>query len=67
MKLPPGRLRLATTPSSDRVGAGHEHIGIAVVAAFAASVAAMLPVSPMTATRRRTRSAANSGSRSLWF
>src|SRR5262245_54087977 len=41
-------------------------IGMAVVAAFAASVAGV-PLAIITATRRRTRSAASAGSRSYWI
>ena len=64
VRLPPGRFRLATSPSLDRVGAGEEdnrngrgrglcgHRGIK-----------LLPVA-ITLTRRRTRSAASAGSRS---
>src|SRR5262249_19680896 len=60
--LPPGRLRLATRPVWTGSPALLNTIGIVVVAALAASAAGMLGVA-MTATLRRTRSVANSGSR----
>jgi hypothetical protein len=59
--LPPGRARLATRPSLTGSSATPNTIGIAVVADFAASAAGLLPGVAMTATRRRTRSAASSG------
>ena len=49
----------------DRVAAFSNTIGIVVVAAFAAS-AAGVPVAAITATWRRTRSAANAGNRSVF-
>ncbi len=61
--LPPGRLRLATRPSWTGSPPVRKTIGIVVVAALAASTDADVPGVTMTATRRRTRSAANSGSR----
>ena len=63
--LPPGRLRLATTPVWTGSAPDMNTIGIAVVAALAARVAAILPSVAMTVTRRFTGSAANSGSRWL--
>jgi len=61
--LPPGQFRLATRP--DRTGSPPvvKTIGIVAVAALAAETAAK-PGTTMTATRRRTNSAANSGIRS---
>ena len=61
--LPPGRFRLATRPR--RIGSvDWNTIGMVVVAAFAASVAGVPPVT-MTFTPRRTRSTAIDGSRSF--
>ena len=60
--LPPGRLRLATRPCATGSPPVLKTIGIVVVAALAANTA--LPKVEITATRRRTRSADNSGSRS---
>src|SRR2546430_3706474 len=65
--LPPGRLRLATRPSWTGSKPRLKTIGIVVVAALAASAAAELPGVAMTATRRRTRSATNSGIRERSF
>ena len=61
--LPPGRLRLATRPSLTGSSPTPKTIGIVAVAALAAS-AAGVPVATITATWRRTRSAASAGSRS---
>jgi hypothetical protein len=65
--LPLGRLRLATRP----IWTGSEPvvntIGMVVVAAFAARAADVPATAAMTATRRLTRSAANSGSWALSF
>ena len=63
VRLPPGRLRLATSPASTGSTPIEKTIGIVVVAAFAAG-AAGVPVATITATWRRTRSAANAGRRS---
>jgi hypothetical protein len=63
--LPPGRLRLATRPNSTGSPPTPNTIGIVVVAALAASADGVLAGVAITATRRRTRSAANSGSRAL--
>jgi hypothetical protein len=59
--LPPGRLRLATRPVWTGSPPPLKTIGMVVVADLAADAAAVLPGVAMTATRRRTRSAANSG------
>jgi len=61
--LPAGWLRLATSPSRTGSSPVANTIGMVVVAAFAASAAA-LPAAMITAACRRTRSAANAGSRS---
>ena len=58
--LPPGRLRLATRPVCTGSPPALKTTGMVVVADFAAAAAAVLPGVAMTATRRRTRSAANS-------
>src|SRR5215472_7197869 len=63
--LPPGRFRLATSPSLTGSVPSVNTIGIVAVAAFAASAATGETV-PITATCRRTSSAANAGSRSYW-
>ena len=63
VELPPGRLRLATRPTLTGSAPKLKTIGIVVVAALAASAAGVFPGVTMTATRRRTRSAAKSGSR----
>ena len=64
--LPPGRARLATSPSPTG-SATPKTIGIVAVAAFAATRRNVTRVATITATRRRTRSAASAGSRSFWF
>src|SRR6516164_6820374 len=56
----PGRLRLATRPNATGSVPAIKTIGMVVVAAFAAS-AAVVPAATITATRRRTRSAASAG------
>src|SRR5215472_17101407 len=63
--LPPGRFRLATSPSLTGSVPSVNTIGIVAVAALAASAATGVTV-PITATCRRTSSAANAGSRSYW-
>ena len=63
--LPPGRARLATRPSLTGSSPTVKTIGIVVVAALAASAAACRPVAAITATWRRTNSAASAGSRSI--
>ena len=62
--LPPGLLMLATRPSATGSPLVVKTTGIVVVAALAASVADVEAGVAITATRRRIRSAANSGSRS---
>ena len=56
--------RLATSPAETGSAAVEKTIGIVVVAAFAASADGE-PAAPITATCRRTSSAANAGNRSL--
>jgi hypothetical protein len=63
--LPPGRLRLATRPIFTGSAPVTKTRGIVAVAALAAIVAAVLCGVTMTATRRRTSSAASAGRRSL--
>jgi integrase len=58
--LPPGRLRLATRPSATGSEPVPKTIGMLEVAALAASAPAVLAGAAITATCRRTRSAANS-------
>src|SRR5262249_51251393 len=65
VRFPPGRARLATTPSPTGSWAAIKAIGIVVVAALAAG-AAVVALAAITVTCRRTSSAANSGSRSFW-
>src|SRR5262249_62140156 len=66
VRLLPGRARLATRPSLTGSSPTTKTIGIVAVAAFAAGAAA-LPRAAMTATRRRARSSARAGSRSISF
>jgi hypothetical protein len=61
--LPPGRLRLATRPIWTGQVRPVKTIGIVDVAALAATAAGVLDAATMTATRRRTRSAASCRSR----
>src|SRR5215468_960647 len=63
VRLPPGRARLATRPNLTGSSPPTKTIGIVVVAALAAN--AEVPTVAITATRRRTRSAASAGSRSV--
>ena len=65
--LPPGRLRLATRPIATGSLPPVKTIGIVAVADLAASAAAVPPVATITATLRRTSSAASTGSRLGWF
>src|SRR5262245_17477061 len=65
--LPPGRLRLATRPIFTGSLPAVKTIGMVVVAALAASAEAVPPVAAITATLRRTSSAASTGSRLAWF
>ena len=67
MTLPPGRLRLVTSPKATGSPPMLNTMGMVVVAALAAKPAAGLPSVAMTATRRLTRSVASSGSRLLSF
>ena len=62
----PGRLRLVTSPDATGSPPTVKTTGMVLVAALAASAAAS-PLAAITATRRRTRSAASAGSRSNWF
>src|SRR5262249_44908061 len=57
--LPPGRLKLATSPSLTGLLPATNTIGIAVVAPLAASGETVLPVAVITATWRRTGSDAS--------
>src|SRR5262249_16988964 len=61
--LPPGRFRLATSPTSTGSAPVAKTIGISRVAAFAATAEAMPPAATSTVTRSRTKPAASSGSR----
>ena len=63
VRLPPGRARLATRPSLTGSSGLTKTMGIVVVAALAAN--AEPPVAAITATWRRTNSAASAGSRSI--
>ncbi len=65
VRLPSGRFMLPTSPSSTGSPPIQKMIGIVNVAAFAASVAGVLPSAAITVTRRRTRSAASAGNRSF--
>ena len=60
--LPPGRLRLATSPSSTGSSAIRKKIGMVEVAALAARVAGVLDSVAMTETGFLTSSSASSGS-----
>jgi hypothetical protein len=62
VRFAPGRLRLATRPNATGSPPVPKTMGMVVVAAFAAK-AAGVPLATITATRRRTRSAASAGSR----
>lgn len=63
--LPPGRLKLVTSPCSTGSLPVTKTIGIVVVARLAGRPAGVL-VAAITLTCRRTRSAANSGRRLYW-
>src|SRR5262249_12006376 len=67
VRLPPGRDRLATKPRLTGSSLMLKTIGIVEVAPLSAKTAAGPPTAVMTVTCRRTRSAANSGSRSIRF
>jgi hypothetical protein len=62
--LPPGRLRLATSPVPIGSPPATKTIGMLGVAALAASAVTFPPAVAITATRRSTSSAASAGSRS---
>ena len=61
--LPPGRLRLVTSPGAIGSPPIANTIGIVVVAAFAANAAGVPLIAATTATFRLTRSADNAGKR----
>ena len=61
--LPPGRLRLVTSPLRTGSETAAKTIGIVVVASLAASAATGPPIAAMTLTRWRTSSAASAGRR----
>ena len=65
VRLPPGRFRRATSPSSTGSPATKNTIGMAAVASFTANTEGVV-IATSTATWRRTRSVANADSRSLW-
>src|SRR6516162_8385080 len=62
--LPPGRLRLATSPVATGSEAVVKTIGMVWVAAIAARTPSRLPPTKITSTLRLTRSAAKAGIRS---
>ncbi len=64
VRLPPGRLRLATSPVPTGSTPLLNTIGIVAVAALAARGETLPPVAAITATWRRTSSAARAGNRS---
>src|SRR5262249_54253142 len=64
VRLPPGRLKLATKPCWTGSPAVVNTTGIVVVAALAANTEAPPPVAAIAATFRSTRSAASAGNRS---
>ena len=66
VRLPPGRLRLATRPTLTGSTPLVNTIGIVAVDAFAASAALLPPVAAIAATPRRTKSVASTGNRSFW-
>ena len=63
--LPPGRARFATRPNLTGSSLTENTVGTVEVAALASNAGA-LPDVAITATRRRTRSAASAGKRSIW-
>ena len=65
VRLPPGRLRLATKPAATGSKPVTKTTGIVVVAAFAAWIEMSPPIVTMTSTRRLTKSAAKAGNRSI--
>ena len=64
VRLPPGRFKLVTRPSCTGSKPVSNTIGIVLVATLAATASALFAA--ITVTWRRTRSAANAGSRSYW-
>ena len=64
VRLPSGRARLETRPSLTGSSPTLNTMGIVAVAALAANATGLPPVAAMTATCRRTNSAASAGSRS---
>ena len=64
--LPPGRLRLATRPVLTGSSPARRRSGSSWLPLLAASAAAP-PLATITATWRRTKSAASAGSRSYWL
>ena len=62
MTLPPGRLMLATSPVLTGSVPVWNTIGMVDVAALAAAAGALVRVAAITATGRRTSSAASAGS-----
>src|SRR5215211_5484594 len=66
VRFPPGRARLAMRPKLTGSWGTAKTIGIVAVAAFAAAAVGMPPPLAITATWRRTRSAASAGNRSYW-
>ena len=65
VRLPPGRFRLATSPSATGSAPVRKTTGMVLVAALAASTPSTWPATAITATLRLTRSAASAGSRSF--
>src|SRR6516165_4613979 len=61
--LPPGRLRLETSPAAIGSPAVTKTIGMVAVAALAASAGGVPPTAAITATLRETRSASSIGNR----
>jgi hypothetical protein len=64
VRFPPGRLRLATSPSATGSPEVTKTIGMVMVAAFAASAGGVPVAAAITVTLRRTRSAKSAGNRS---
>ena len=64
VRLPPGRARLATRPSLTGSSAALKTMGVVVVTALTANAEGAPPLVAITATCRRTSSAASSGRRS---
>src|SRR6516165_1620471 len=64
--LPPGRARLATRPTLTGSSVATKTTGIVFVAALTASAEVIPPVAAITATCRRTKSAASAGNNCRW-